>query len=94
MNGITRKPAFWVVYALVSLAALAVALRLFPLAIPIVNLDITMSRSEAAAAARALAARLSSSRPPMRARRCASTTMPRRRTTSSSKAAARARLRG
>ncbi|MGE5090055.1 MAG: type II CAAX prenyl endopeptidase Rce1 family protein, partial [Candidatus Levyibacteriota bacterium] len=57
-NGITHKPAFWVVYALVSLAALAVALRLFPLAIPIVNLDVTMSRGEAVAAARALAARL------------------------------------
>ncbi|HSQ80061.1 MAG TPA: type II CAAX endopeptidase family protein, partial [Casimicrobiaceae bacterium] len=57
-NGITRKPAFWVVYALVSLAALAVALRLFPLAIPIVNLDVRMSRGEAVAAARALAARL------------------------------------
>ncbi|MHB8493330.1 MAG: hypothetical protein ACYC9Z_11735 [Casimicrobiaceae bacterium] len=58
MNGITRRPAFWVVYALVSLAALALALRLFPLAIPIVNLDVTASRADAVAAARALAARL------------------------------------
>ncbi|HEV2220462.1 MAG TPA: hypothetical protein VGV08_07880, partial [Casimicrobiaceae bacterium] len=58
MNGITRRPAFWIVYALASLAALAVALRLFPLAIPIVNLDVTTSRADAVAAARALAARL------------------------------------
>ncbi len=58
VNGITRRPAFWVVYALVSLAALAVALRLFPLAIPIVNLDVKTSRADAVAAARALAARL------------------------------------
>lgn len=58
VNGITRKPTFWAVYALASLAALAVALRLFPLAIPIVNLDVTTSRGEAVAAARALAAKL------------------------------------
>src|SRR5487761_2069469 len=58
MIGVTRQPAFWVVYALVSLAALALALRLFPLAIPIVNLDVTASRADAVAAARALAARL------------------------------------
>ncbi len=58
VNGITRRPAFWVVYALASLVALAVALRLFPLAIPIVNLDVKISRAEAVAAARALAARL------------------------------------
>ena len=36
MSGLTRRRAFWVVYAALSLAALAVAARLFPLAIPIV----------------------------------------------------------
>lgn len=55
---ITRTPAFWVVYAVASLVALAVALELFPRAIPIVNLDITMSRTDAIAKARAIAARL------------------------------------
>src|SRR5574340_503450 len=53
----THRPAFWVVYALMSLASLAVALELFPRAIPIVNLDITLSRSDAVARARAIAAK-------------------------------------
>ena len=51
-----RRPVFWVAYAVVALAALAVAWRLFPLAIPIVNLDVTMTRAEALAKAEALAA--------------------------------------
>ena len=58
MTGITRKPAFWVVYVLAALAALGIAARLFPLAIPIVNLDIKLSRADAIDAARALATRL------------------------------------
>jgi hypothetical protein len=53
-----RRPAAWIVYALASLLALVVAVRLFPLAIPIVELDIRVSRDEALAAARTLAARL------------------------------------
>jgi hypothetical protein len=58
MPGITRKPAFWMVYALVSAAALAVAWRLFPLAIPLVNLDIKLARGDAVAQAERLAFRL------------------------------------
>ncbi len=58
MRSITRRPAFWITYAIVSLAALVIAVRLFPLAIPIVNLDIEMSREEALAAARTQATRL------------------------------------
>ena len=58
MSGITHKPAFWIAYALASLVALLIAVRLFPLAIPIVNLDVKMSRDEAIATARALAAKL------------------------------------
>src|SRR5690242_14051806 len=58
LTGITRKPAFWIAYALVAIAALALASRLFPIAIPIVNLDVKMSRADAIAAARALATRL------------------------------------
>ena len=54
----TRRPGFWVAYALVSAIALGVAWRLFPLAIPLVNLDITMSRGAAIAQAEALAAQL------------------------------------
>jgi len=58
MSGITRTRAFWITYAIASLAALVVAVRLFPLAIPIVNLDVKISRDEAIAAARTLATQL------------------------------------
>jgi len=58
MKGITRRRSFWIIYAIASAAALLVAVRLFPLAIPIVNLDIKISRDEAIAAARTLATRL------------------------------------
>jgi len=54
--GISRKPAFWIAYALVACAALGVAWRLFPLAIPIVNLEIRMDRNGALDRALALAA--------------------------------------
>jgi hypothetical protein len=56
-----RRPQarFWIAYALLSLASLAIAWHLFPLAIPLVNLDITMSRgcdaAETLAAERKLA---------------------------------------
>ena len=90
VTAITRKPAFWIAYALASLVALAVAWRLFPLAIPLVNLDITMSRAEAIAAARdARGAAAARARRRARAPRASRTTR-RRRTTSSSKAAASA----
>ena len=55
---ITRSRPFWIVYAIASALALVIAIRLFPLAIPIVNLDIKVSRDEAIAAARTLATRL------------------------------------
>ncbi|MFO1323387.1 MAG: CPBP family intramembrane glutamic endopeptidase [Burkholderiales bacterium] len=50
-----RKPAFWIAYALVAAAALALAWRLFPLALPLVSLEITMTRDQALAQAEALA---------------------------------------
>ena len=55
-----RRPAFWIAYAIAALLALAIAARLFPLAIPIVNLDVKVSRTEAIASARALATKLHS----------------------------------
>ncbi len=54
----TRRPVFWVAYAALSLVALAIAWQLFPLAIPLVNLDVTLARGEAIARAEALAAKL------------------------------------
>ena len=67
MTGVTRT-AFWIAYAIAALLALVVAWRLFPLAIPIVNLDITMSRDEAIATARDARDAAARSRPTARAR--------------------------
>lgn len=58
MSPLTRKPAFWIAYVVLAGVAVAVALRLFPVAIPLVNLDVRMSRTEALAAGEALNARL------------------------------------
>jgi hypothetical protein len=58
LSSITRRPIFWIAYAVLSAIALIVAARLFPLAIPLVNLDVKLSRGEAMAKAEALAARL------------------------------------
>jgi hypothetical protein len=55
LAGLTRTPAFWIAYAVASIAALALAAWLFPAAIPIVNLDIKTSRIEAIAKARTIA---------------------------------------
>jgi hypothetical protein len=54
---VTRRPAFWIAYAVLAALALAVAWQLFPLAIPLVNLEVTMSRGDALAQAEALAAK-------------------------------------
>ena len=51
MTGITRRPAFWIAYAVFALMCLALASRLFPLAIPLVNLDIKLARHDAVARA-------------------------------------------
>ena len=58
MNGITRRPAFWIAFVLLSAAAGAYAWIYFPQALPIVNLEVTMSRDEALARAASLADRL------------------------------------
>jgi hypothetical protein len=55
MTGVTRRPAFWVAFAVLAALSLVLAWRLFPLAIPLVHLDITMARHEAVARAQALA---------------------------------------
>jgi hypothetical protein len=57
-NGLTRKPAFWIGYALLAAVALVVAWGLFPAAIPLVNLDIRLGRDDAIAQARRLAEKL------------------------------------
>jgi len=52
-----KRPAFWILLGLVSLAATAAAVHYFPQAFSIVALDITMTRERALAEARAIVAR-------------------------------------
>jgi hypothetical protein len=56
MRDLTRRPGFWIGYAVLSLLALVVALKVFPLAIPLVNLDIGIDRAQALDKAQAIAA--------------------------------------
>jgi hypothetical protein len=51
----TKKPAFWVLLALVSLASAAFSWRYFTSAFPLLSLDIGMDRQAALDSARALA---------------------------------------
>jgi hypothetical protein len=51
VTSLARRPLFWVAYAVVALLALALAVRLFPEAIPIVNLDVKLGRDDALAKA-------------------------------------------
>src|SRR5215467_5122624 len=54
-----RKPAFWLVFGLISAAAALYALKNFSVAFPLVSVDIHMDRTTALATARTLAARFS-----------------------------------
>ncbi len=48
-KGWTRRRAFWVAYVVLAAIALFTALRLFPQAIPLLNLDIKLARHDAVA---------------------------------------------
>ena len=52
-----RRPAFWIVLALISLGAVVAAVHYFPQAFSILALDITMDRAHALDQARQIAAR-------------------------------------
>jgi len=58
LTGITRKPGFWVVFAVLSAVGGLYAWRYFPQALPLVNLDVKMTRDEALKRAESLADRL------------------------------------
>ncbi len=58
MTPISRRPAFWIVFAALSALAGLFAWRYFPDALPLVNLDVRMSRVEALARAGELAQKL------------------------------------
>ena len=51
----TRRPSTWIFFALLSLAGLFVAVRLFPTAFPIATLDLEMDRESAVSQAETLA---------------------------------------
>ena len=52
-----RKPVFWVAFFVAALVGVAVAVHLFPVAMPFVTLDLKMDRDAALVAARELATR-------------------------------------
>lgn len=58
MTGITRKSAFWIAFALVSALSAFVAWRYFPQALPLIKLDVKMTRTGALEQARAIADKL------------------------------------
>jgi len=58
MKSFDQRPVFWVAYVLFAIVCLAVAWRVFPEAMPIVHLDVTMTRQQAVDEARALASKL------------------------------------
>src|SRR5215470_9003547 len=58
MSGITRKTAFWIVFALASACSGVFAWYYFPQALPLINLDVSMSREDALVQSAAVADRL------------------------------------
>src|SRR5450432_1195066 len=58
MTNITRKPAFWIAFALISTLSGAFAWRFFPQALPLIKLDVKMTRDDALDRASALAGKL------------------------------------
>jgi hypothetical protein len=58
VSRLDRSPGFWIAYSLLAIACLVVAWRFFPEAMPIVHLDITMTRQQATDEARSLASKL------------------------------------
>ena len=52
-----RKPILWVAFTVASLVGIAMAIQLFPTAMPFVTLDLEMDRDSALARGRELAAR-------------------------------------
>ncbi|HEY2970241.1 MAG TPA: CPBP family intramembrane glutamic endopeptidase [Casimicrobiaceae bacterium] len=58
MSGITKRPAFWIGFALLSALSAMLAWRYFPEALPLINLDVKMSREQAVEQAATIADRL------------------------------------
>jgi hypothetical protein len=58
MTAITRKPAFWIAFAVISACSAVFAWRYFPQALPLIKLDVKMTRDDALDRAGALAGKL------------------------------------
>jgi hypothetical protein len=58
MSRITTRPAFWAAFVLLSVVSAVLAWRYFPEALPLINLDVRMSREQALEEAGAIAERL------------------------------------
>lgn len=58
MTDITRKPAFWIALAVISALSAVFAGRFFPQALPLIKLDVKMTREDALDRASALAGKL------------------------------------
>ena len=58
MTDITRKPAFWIAFAVISALSAAFAWRFFPQALPLIKLDVNMTRDDAIDRASALSGKL------------------------------------
>ena len=58
MTKIAHTPAFWIAFALIALGSAALAWRYFPEALPLIQLDVKMTRAEALASAAALGQKL------------------------------------
>src|SRR5437667_4553003 len=58
MPRVTRKPLFWIAFAAVSALSALFAWEYFPQALPLINLDVKMTRDEALDRAAALADKL------------------------------------
>src|ERR1700682_5215845 len=69
MTEITRKPAFWIAFAVISVLSAVFAWRFLPQALPLIKLDVKMTRDDALDRASALAGKLGLV--PLEARRAA-----------------------
>ena len=58
MSGITTRPAFWITFAVLSAICAVLAWEYFPQALPLIHLDVKMSRDQALEDAAAIAERL------------------------------------
>jgi hypothetical protein len=67
VRAVTHKPIFWIAFAALSALCGALAWRYFPAALPLINLDVRMSRAAALAQGVALADKLKLAPPNARA---------------------------